>query len=181
MDAQLGVVLDALDQHDLWDHTIVVFWGDHGYAMGEHGGLQRKQALFESVARAPLVIAAPGLAKGKSCDALVEFIDIFPTLTDLAGVARPEGLHGKSLRPLLSDPAQKQFKPAAYTQTIRPGNIMGRTVRTDRWRFTQWGDGDDAPTELYDHQNDPNEWTNLAADPKHAATVAEMKRLLRNE
>ena len=183
MDAQVGKLLDALDRLKLTDNTIIVFWGDHGFHLGEHG-LWQKQTLFEEVARAPLIISAPGQkAHNQTANGLVEFLDIYPTLADLAGLPAPANLQGKSLVPLLNDP-RKTVKTAAYTQTRRglgkPQNpyFPGRTVRTERYRYTEWGIDGTKGTELYDHKNDPHEFVNLARDPRHSAVVAEMKRLL---
>ncbi len=108
---------------------------------------------------------------------MVELVDLFPTLADLCGVPAPAGLAGMSLRPLLNDPTTAWHRPA-FTQVLRPGNLMGRTVRTERWRFTEWDEGR-AGTELYDHESDPREYLNLALDSRHAATVENLRRLLR--
>jgi len=179
MDAQLGRVLDALDRLNLADKTIVVFWGDNGYHLGEHG-LWQKQSLFEESARVPLIVVAPeARAKGKGTTRVVETLDLYPTLADLCGLEAPKNLAGASLRPLLDD-ANTPWSRPAYTQTRRGGkngSFMGYSVRTERWRYTEW-DGGKRGVELYDHQNDPREFVNLANDPEHARTVAEMRRLL---
>jgi len=180
MDAQVGRVLDALDRLNLADKTIVVLWGDNGYHLGDHG-LWQKQSLFEESARVPLIVVAPGAkAKGQATAHTVETLDLYPTLADLCGLPAPKNLAGASLRPLLDDPNTPWNHPA-YTQTRRggkDGSFMGYSVRTERWRYTEWDDGKQG-VELYDHQNDPREFTNLANDPKYAETVVEMKRLLR--
>ncbi|HYT90718.1 MAG TPA: sulfatase [Gemmataceae bacterium] len=175
MDAQVGKVLDALDRLKLWDNTIVIFIGDHGYHLGERGWWN-KSTLFELSARAPLLVWAPPMkAPGKSCARLVEFVDIYQTVTDLCGLKAPAGLEGLSFRPLLDDPA-RVWKTAAFTQVQR-GKIAGRTIRTERWRYTEWDNGK-AGVELYDHQNDPQERRNLATVAGNAETVAGLTRQL---
>ncbi len=175
VDAQIGRVLDALDRLKLRDNTVVVFWSDHGYHLGEHG-LWMKQSCFEESARVPMIIAAPGKAAGQSCVRTVELIDLYPTLTDLAGIAAPKNLEGASLRPLLENP-KAEWKRPAFSQVQR-GAFPGHSVRTERWRYTEW-DGGRQGAELYDHEADPQELKNLAADSKFAATVAEMKTLVK--
>ena len=172
MDAQLGRVLDALDKGKLWDKTVVVFIGDHGYHTGERQWWN-KNTLFERSCRAPLLIAAPGMAQGKTSRSLVEFVDLFPTVAESCGLKVPMGLAGQSLRPLLTDPA-RMLKDAAFTLVTRGQNRYGQSVRTDRWRFTQWSDG---THELYDHDNDPEENRNVAT--QHPKVVAELSAKLK--
>jgi iduronate 2-sulfatase len=177
VDAQVGKVLDALDRLKLADNTIVVFWGDHGWHLGEHG-MWQKMSLYEECVHVPLIFAVPGMkSAGKSCPRLVEFIDVYPTLAELCGLKAPSHLQGKSLCPLFVDP-QREWKEAAFSQVTRDGNIMGRTVRTQRWRYTEWDDGNRG-IELYDHEHDPREETNLAADPAQTETVKRLKELLK--
>ena len=176
VDAQIGKLLDTMDKHKLWDDTIVVFWSDHGYHLGEHG-LWMKQSLFEESARVPLVIIAPGAkGNGKSCARTVEFIDLYPTLADLAGLQPPKNLEGASLKPLLEDPTAKWDRPA-YTQVQRNG-FPGYSVRTERYRYTEWDDGKKG-SQLYDHDADPHEFVNLVDDPKQTKIVEEMKVLVK--
>ncbi len=177
MDAQVGVLLDALDRRKLWDSTVVLLFGDHGWHLYDHLGLWRKMSLFEESARAPLVVAAPGFKPGAASPRLVEFVDFYPTLCELCGLAAPDGMEGASLVPLLRDP-QRPWKKAAFTVVRRGRDTLGRSVRTARHRYTEWGI--ETLAELYDHQTDPREWRNLAGDPKHAATLAEMRRVLRD-
>lgn len=177
VDAQVGRVLDALDALGLSQSTIVVLWGDHGYHLGEHG-LWRKNSLFEESARAPLIFRAPGLNPTSSdCDAIVEFVDIYPTLADLAGLQPPSDLEGLSLRPLLTNPRAIWDRPA-YTQTLFV-DTPGYSIRTDRWRYTEWGQNGDQGIELYDHHSDPQEMENLANGNQHAETIKRLSKLVR--
>ena len=178
MDAQAGRVLDALKRLGVADNTIVVFTGDHGWHLGEHG-LWHKRSLFEESARVPLIIHAPGArGHGKTSTNPVELLDLYPTLCDLAGLKAPDGLEGKSLRATLNDPAAAT-NGVAFTQARRGPNAQnwGRSVRTARWRCTEWDEGRNG-IELYDHDNDPGEFKNLAQDPRHAATLKELRALL---
>jgi uncharacterized sulfatase len=176
VDAQIGRLLDAMDRLHLWDNTIVVFWSDHGYHLGEHG-LWFKQSLFEESARVPLIIAAPRVkGNGKACPRPVEFVDLYPTLADLAGLAAPTNLAGASLRPLLNNPKQPWSRPA-FTQVQR-GGFPGYSVRTERWRYIEWDDGQRG-AQLYDQEADPQELNNLAANPTFAAVLEEMKSLVK--
>ncbi len=175
MDAQLGKLLDAMDRKRLWENTVVVFLGDHGYHLGERGWWN-KNTLFELSARAPLIVYSPKMkAAGRSSERLVEFVDLYPTITELGGLTAPGKLEGLSFRPLLDNP-RRAWKKAAFTQ-VRRGKDSGYTVRTERWRYTEWAGGARG-VEFYDHSKDPNEFKNLAADPAHAKVAAEMKKLL---
>ena len=175
-DAQVGKLMDRLDQLELWDSTIVIIMGDHGYHLGEHDWWN-KVTVFEDGARAPMLIWVPdALGMGKPTDSLIEFIDLYPTLVDYAGLAPPHKLSGASLRPVLEDP-NVSVKEAAYTQVTRGPKVMGRSVRTRRWRYTEWGEGKHG-VELYDHSKDSGEYYNLSANPEYAHVVSQMKQLL---
>ena len=179
LDAQIGRLLDAVDRLGLAANTIVVFASDHGYHLGE-GGQWMKQTLFERSARTPLIVAGAGVtARGLASNRLVEFVDIYPTLAALAGLQPPQRLEGRSLLPLLKDPGTAWSHPA-LTQVRRGGSagIMGYSVRTERWRYTEWADGTSG-TELYDEVTDPQELKNLAGSPDHKQTVEELQRRLR--
>ncbi len=177
MDAQLGRVLDALERLKLSEKTIIVFTSDHGYHLGSHGQWQ-KMTLFEEAARVPLLIAAPATprkSRGKSSPALAELIDLYPTLADLCNLTPPPGLQGQSLKAQIENPKSKG-KDAALTQ-IQHNGATGYSLRTDRWRYTEW-DGGKKGIELYDHKADPHEFRNLSSDPAYAATLASLKKRL---
>ena len=182
MDAQLGVLLDAMDRLKLWESTTVVFLGDNGYHLGEHGGLWHKNSLFEEGARIPLIVAAPGRGgAGHKSPRLVELVDLYPTLAQLCGLTPPATLEGTSFAPLLDKPA-RPWKRAAFTmqgrgkertEAAKDIEFTGTSMRTERWRYTEWDHGRQG-VELYDHQQDPREVTNLAEDPRHAKTRARL-------
>jgi len=167
MDAQLGRVLDVLDKNKLWDKTIVIFVSDHGYHTGERKWWN-KNTLFERSCRAPLVIAAPGMKGAQVSASLVEFVDLYPTVADFCGLNVPHEVAGKSLRPVLNNP-EASLRDAAFTFVSRSPKLYGQSVRTARWRFTPWSDGQ---AELYDHDSDPEELHNVAN--KHADIIKEL-------
>ena len=167
MDAQLGRVLDVLDQKQLWDKTLVIFVGDHGYHTGERNWWN-KNTLFERSCRAPCIIAAPGMKGGQKSKSLVEFVDLYPTIADFCGLKMPHKAAGVSLRPILMN-AAATTKEFAYTLVTRSPKLYGQSVRTERWRFTLWSDGQ---TELYDHESDPEELHNVA--DQHTDIVTEL-------
>jgi iduronate 2-sulfatase len=189
MDAQVGKVVDALDRLGLSENTVIVFTSDHGYHMGEHG-LWQKQSLFEESARVPLLIVAPGVAKkGGIAGSPVSLVDLYPTLTELCGVKAPSNLQGQSLVPMLKDPSIAG-RGWAITQVVRRGGprraagakggrFFGNSLRTPRWRYTEWDEGRQG-RELYDHDTDPRELTNLAGDPSYAKTVEQLSAQLRS-
>lgn len=185
MDAQLGRVLKELDALDLANNTIVVVWGDHGYHLGEHG-LFTKMTNFELGTRVPLIVRIPGMkAPGQKSKALVELVDLYPTLAELADLPLPSHLEGTSFKPLLENP-DLAWKKAAFSQYRRKGSATlmgkgpltfeGRSLRTPDWRYTEWRDpkGKSLGAELYHHAQDPDETINLATDPAYAAKVTEL-------
>lgn len=185
IDAQVGRLLASLDELDLADDTIVVFWSDHGYHLGEHNGIWQKRTLFEQSSRSPLIIRAPGVAgNGTASPRVVEFVDIYPTVMDLVGFDPTHELSGRSLLPLLVDPIA-DWDSHAITQILRPADdrlstpVMGRSIRTERWRYTDWEEGTRGE-ELYDHYADPMEFNNLAVDPDADAqrVIARLRPLL---
>jgi arylsulfatase A-like enzyme len=165
-DAQLGRLLDALDNSAYADNTIVVFWSDHGWHLGEKRHVH-KATLWEEATRVPFLMAGPGIAQG-TCNRPVNLLDIYPTLNELCGLPEKAELDGESLAPLLRDPGAERERPSLTTLT--PGQ---HAVRSERWRYIRYSDGTE---ELYDHQSDPHEWTNLAADPRLAAVKREHAR-----
>jgi uncharacterized sulfatase len=176
MDAQLGKVLDALDRTGLAKNTVVVVLSDHGYHLGERQWWN-KSTLYEYSARSPLIVSAPGRkAKGAACERLVEFVDVFPTLAELCDLTPPARLDGRSLVPLLDDPKQP-WSEAAFTVQAR-GDYLGRSIRTERYRYIEWRDPQ-GQVELFDHCTDPAEFHNLANDPEYAEVVAKLRELLR--
>jgi uncharacterized sulfatase len=183
VDAQIGRLLDALEREGLAERTIVVVWSDHGYHLGEHGGVWQKRTLFEESARTPLFIRAPGArGNGRPCRRIVELVDLYPTLADLCGLTPPRNLAGRSLRPLLDDP-EAEWQGAAATQILRPGDgqpVMGRSLRTARWRYTEWNESE-AGSELYDHDADPGEHVNLAGTSMANEVVGELREALRRK
>ncbi len=184
VDAQVGRLLDALDRLGLSDRTVVILWGDHGWHLGDHG-FWCKHTNYEQAARAPLILRAPGRrAAGARPDALVEFVDIYPTLCDLCGIPKPAELEGTSMAPLHDDPKRPWERAAfhVYPRSIPgQGSGMGRAVRTDRYRLVEWTvpGKDFCERELYDYEKDPGETANLAWKPEHAATVKELSERLR--
>ncbi len=169
-DAMVGRLIEALDDSEYRDNTIIVFWGDHGWHLGEKEHW-RKFALWEEATRAPLIWVAPGVTPTNAvCERTVDFMSIYPTLTDLAGIPTPTHVEGESIRPLLADPQAAWDKPALTTYRYR-----NHAVRDSGWRYIRYANGDE---ELYDEAADPFEWTNLAADPKYADKKAELAKHL---
>ncbi|MDG1893440.1 MAG: sulfatase [Fuerstiella sp.] len=186
LDAQIGRVLDELDTLGLRKNTIVVFWSDHGLHLGEHG-LTRKTTAFELDAHVPLIIATPDHKPGQRTDALVELLDIYPTLADLCDLSAPRETEGVPLTPLLHAPTGN-VKPVALTQTPRPNYLrgkqptfMGYSIRTRRFRYTEWRDfrtDKTQATELYDHETDPLETVNIAGHSYHGKTIVRLAKRL---
>jgi len=181
MDAQVGRLLAKLDALGLRENTVILLWGDHGWKLGEHASWC-KHSNFEIDARAPLIVSTPGTMGAElKTRALVEFVDIYPTLADLAGLDLPKHLEGISLAPLLADPG-RPWKAAAFSQYPRAEhNIMGYAVRTDRFRYVEWQDdttGEARVRELYDHANDPQENVNVVDREAYAEDVPQLAAML---
>lgn len=169
VDDLIGKILDGLEKSGEADNTIIVLWGDHGFHLGEK---QRwaKRTLWEETTRVPLIISAPGMKKGGRSARPVGLIDLFPTLTDLCGLPAKNDLEGQSLGTLLKNPDARWDRPALCT--FGPDN---HSLRSERWRYTVYADGSE---ELYDHENDPHEWNNLAGDPKFTKVITGLKKFL---
>ncbi len=184
MDAQVGRLLDALQEMGLADDTIVILWGDHGWHLGDHG-IWCKHTNYELATRSALVISAPGQkAPGQKCSGLVEFVDIYPTLAELCGLPNPKGVEGISFAPLLDD-AKTPWKTAAFSQyprsTKETGPLMGYTIRTEHYRYVEWRKrtgGEVVARELYDHRKDPAEDVNIAGVAENRAIVAQLAKQL---
>lgn len=209
VDAQIGKLLDALDENGLADNTVIVLFGDHGYHLGDHG-LWNKITDFEQATHVPLIISAPGMARGGHSASVVEFLDIFPTLCELTSTPHPQQLDGSSLTPLLRNPAKRvkdyavsQFSRSTtenytiYTDTDLKGkadelkdDITGYALRDDRYRLVEWTKGFKTfmpfdpdvviGYELYDYAVDPQERVNVADDPAYAGVVQRLKSKLHN-
>jgi arylsulfatase A-like enzyme len=182
VDAQVGRVLDALEQNGLRENTIVALWGDHGFKVGEHRSWS-KHTNFEIDTQIPLIVRVPGMeAAGAQTEALVETVDVYPTLAELTGLPAPPQHQGLSFAPLIDDP-NRPWKTAVFGQYRRGGSdgVLGRTVRTDRYRYVEWIDlGSEAvrARELYDHQTDPWENINMAGRAAYDALTDSLAAVL---
>lgn len=201
MDAQVGILLNTLESLGTLDNTIIVLWGDHGWHLGDHD-LWHKHTVFEQATKAPLIIAAPGIKGGKA-NSQSEFVDVFPTICDLAGVKIPDVVDGKSLKPLMNNTAKsvKEFSISQYprsgtkSETERQGyassKVMGYSLRDKRYRYTMWMNNDFRSTqafnsdlvvgtELYDYDKDPNETVNVADDVAYKSVTKDLKAKMLN-
>jgi iduronate 2-sulfatase len=172
MDTQLGLVLDEMDRQNLWGNTVVVLWSDHGQHLGEHEGSWLKNTLFEESNLSPLIMCVPGKSPGKT-HALVELVDLYPTLTELCGLPKPEGMEGSSFVRLFDD-KKAMWKRAVFSQ-VKRDTLMARSASTKQYRYNSWGSNGE---ELYNHTTDPFEYTNLAGDTAYAAILKKMRRFL---
>ncbi len=180
MDAQFGLVLDELKKQGLAENTVVIFLSDHGYHLGEHG-LWQKRSLYEESTRVPFIIRAPGYSP-KSTNAITELVDLYPTVAELCGLTAPTAIQGRSLCPLMSNTTTALPAPrAAFSQVLyetkKDGAVIGRSVRTSEYRYTEWNDGKGG-IELYDHRTDAQELNNLASNPSSAAVCEKLHQLL---
>jgi iduronate 2-sulfatase len=174
-DWNVGRVLAELDRLKLRDNTIVLFWGDHGYHLGEFGKWSKHGSLYEVGTRVPLIVSAPGAkGNGKTVAAPVQSLDLYPTLCELCGIPTPNGLEGHSLTALLNDPMAK-WDHSAYSVAGNPKNL-GVAVRTARYRYAEWNRGEGGAM-LFDEQDDPTESKNLIDDPQLQSVKAELSAL----
>ncbi len=177
VDAQVGRLLEELDRLQLRQETVIVLWGDHGWQLGEHG-MWDKHSNFETSTHSPLIISTPNQEPART-NALVEFVDIYPSLSELCSLPQPKDLEGASFAPLIEDP-QRPWKSAAFSQYQRVipghGKGMGYSMRTKHHRFTEWrgARGELVATELYDHRKDPQENVNVAANPENDKLVQQL-------
>jgi len=175
VDACIGRLLDELDRLRLREKTIIVFWGDHGYYMGEHNWWGGKHNTYEGATRAPLIVFVPGMkAAGRKTDALVEFVDIYPSLAAICGLPPTKGLEGQSFVSLLDNP-KAPWSKVAFSEYPKGGN-QGTAMRTDRYRYVEWRDkeGKLVATELYDHVADPQENENVSGKPENAGVLKQL-------
>ncbi|MEM9018106.1 MAG: sulfatase-like hydrolase/transferase, partial [Verrucomicrobiota bacterium] len=178
IDALVGQVLQSLEETGERENTIVLFTSDHGYHLGDHG-LWSKHTTFEIATRVPLLIAGPGIEREKGTTALVELVDLFPTLCDLAGLSKPDHLEGQSFASVLRAPS-KPARTAAFSEFTRKG-ATGYSIRTADYRYTAWRrarDGRLLAEELYDHRSDPLETQNVSNEDSLVETVQEHRILL---
>ncbi len=188
LDAQIGRVLSELDSLGLRKNSVIVFWSDHGLHLGEHG-LMRKTTVFDLDTRVPLMISAPDHKEAQQTDAIVELIDLYPTLVELCGLETNSKLEGKSLVPLLEDP-NRTVKPFALSQAPRPNYLrgklpetMGYSITNQQFRYTEWRNWKDNKVqarELYHRVNDPNERVNIARNPRYAKEIEGLSRELQS-
>jgi arylsulfatase A-like enzyme len=180
IDALVGRLLDELDKLKLRDNTVIILWGDHGWKLGEHAGWC-KHTNFELDTHVPMILSVPGMkTAGRRTQALTEYVDIYPTLCEVCGLSVPGHLEGLSMAPLLENPA-RPWKKAAFSQYPR-GKVMGYTMRTERFRYTEWKDretGEVLARELYDHQKDPQENINAAAQEEYKQDVQRLAQMLK--
>ncbi len=180
-DAQVGRLLNTLDELDLRRKTVVILWGDHGWHLGDHG-LWNKHTNFEQATRAPLIVSVPGQkTAGRSTASLTEFVDIYPSLAEICGLPSPQGVEGLSFAPLLRDPGRR-IKRVAFSQYPR-GGAMGYSVRNERYRYTEWvvrGEGVRG-IELYDYETDPLERRSIAAKWEMVTVIREARTQLEKQ
>ncbi len=179
IDHLLGQILDELDRRELTRSTLIVFFSDHGFHLGDHGGLWAKLSAFRASTRVPLILAGPGVPAGVAVGSPVELIDVYPTLADLAGLKAPPGLEGRSLRTEFGGgkPAGHAYSLVYHYDVAANRDVAGRTVIGAGWRYTEW-DGGRSGLEFYRHASDPGEYANLSADPAVTSVIEEARAQL---
>lgn len=191
IDAQVGKLLDALEEQGLTDNTIIVLWGDHGWKLGDYGGWC-KHTNMEMDVNVPLIFSSPDMKRGQTTRSLAEFVDIYPTLCDLAGLDKPNHLEGQSLLPIIHNPlagvnkvAISQYPRGQSLGYDRKSELMGYSIRTDRYRFTRWQKYENpkevVALELYDHSESKTAEVNLATLQQYEDTVDELNKLMDEE
>lgn len=181
IDHELGLVLDELDRRDLTRNTLVVFFSDHGFHLGDHDGLWAKLSAFGQATRVPLLLAGPGVPAGLAISSPVELVDIFPTVVDLAGLSPNTPLDGRSLQPILNSETATTccaYSLVYHYDVTKKRDVAGRTVIGNRWRYTEW-DGESQGREFYNHSDDPGEYDNRSTDPEMEGNLAAAEALLR--
>jgi arylsulfatase A-like enzyme len=179
-DWNLGRVVAELERLKLRDNTLIVFVADHGYQLGEKGKWSKAGSLFEGGTRVPLIISMPGAkGNGRPCLRMTQSLDIYRTVAELAGLDVPAGVEGTSLVPLLADPRGPKWDQPAYSIWSEDGRtIHGTAIRTEQWRYAEYGKDAANGAMLFDVHADPMELTNLADSPQHAATRAQLSKLV---
>ena len=181
-DDNVRQVLDQLDQHQLWDSTVVVLLGDNGFHLGDHGGLWAKHTAFENATRVPLILAGAGVPRGRVVTQPVELLDLYPTLAELCGLPAPSGLEGKSLVPMMKsnkeDPSARAYSMIYHYDVATASDVLGRSVRTKDYRYTEWAN-EQQERELYLVGEEPAEYRNQADNPKARVQLTRAERLLR--
>src|SRR5262245_24231549 len=175
MDAQVGRVIEALDRLHLREKTIIVFWGDHGYHLGEKGKWSKAYSLWDVGLRVPLIIAVPG-GKSQTSERTVQLLDLYPTMADMAGLPAPHDVSGRSLAPLVRKPNASWNFPS-FAVVMYQGKL-GRSITTERWHYVEWDEGR-AGSMLLDHRNDPLELKNLVDESGFEGRIKEMKEMLK--
>ncbi|WP_051313044.1 sulfatase [Sporocytophaga myxococcoides] len=173
VDAQIGLLIDGLKKNGVYENTVIVIFGDHGYQLGQHGMWSNKHTNYETSARVTLIVKTPETkAKGQKSASIVQFVDLYPTLSDIVGLPKPAQGHGQSFKPLLTNP-KKKLNTYAFSQYLK-GGYYGYSVTDGRYRLVQWKKGNETVLELYDHTSDPDENKNVAGNPALKAVVASL-------
>ncbi len=175
VDAQIGLLIKGLEKNNLLDNTVIVIFGDHGYQLGEHGMWSTKHTNYETSARVTLIVKTPeAKAKGQHTSSIVQFVDLYPTLSEIVGLPKPPQGYGKSFKALLDNPSKKH-NDYAFSQYVK-GGYRGHSVTDGRYRLVQWTKGSETVIELYDHASDPEENKNIVEAPASKSVVASLSK-----